>query len=179
MAAKYRICITGYPVQNYYGDQKLDLMAGIFNLVDSLQKSFDKQTNIILVHGAGTALELWAGDAARYMGIPLEIFLPFNRITHIARSGMKPIQVENLNEQIAYADLVKVTSSSYYFHGYMKRTKAMIDHCNLTAIWEIHHYKTKNFQDYCIKRKKGIKDLIFYSLFPVDENTWLQGDLLL
>ena len=176
MAAKIRIAFTGYQIQKDPNQEKLDLITGIFNLVQSIQKGLDKPANITLIHGAGSALDLWAGEAAINLGLHLEIYLPFPRITHIVRSKLNPIQAENLNLQIDYADRVKVISKTYHYHGILKRTKALVDASNMAAVWDGENKKTKNFWDYCRNKKKPTKDLIFYSLFPVD-NIHLQGEL--
>jgi len=177
MIAKIRIAVNCYQIQKNPEQEKLDLVTGIFNLVSSIQSAHNEKAKITLAHGAGSAADLWAGNATMDLGIPLEIYLPFPRITHIVRSKMNPIQAESLNLQIDYANKIKIIHKKYNPNGLMNRIKTMVDYADMVAIWG-DNKKAKNFWDYSRKRKKPTKDLIFYSLFQIDNiHLHLQGDL--
>lgn len=175
MAAKLRIAITGHQITNNPEKEKLDLMAGIFNLVTITNKNFGP-IDITILHGCYTAFDLWAGDAVINLGLPLELQLPFPRIIQIVKNKLNPIQAENLNRQIEYSDNVYVSHKTYHDIGNLKRTKSLINRCSIIATYGykdynnfIHKYARSMFK--IILDLKNLCDIIDYN------NIYLQGEL--
>ncbi|MCK4777077.1 MAG: hypothetical protein KAS39_01795 [Actinomycetia bacterium] len=177
MAAKIRIAVTGYQITKDVNREKWDLIAGIYNFVNTLQKTLPRSANLILVHGCSTAFDLWAGEAALDLGLGLDLYLPFPRIIQIVKHKLNPIQAESLNRQIYEAERVSIVSNTFHEFAYPKNAKEVVNGCNMAATYG-NNKKIKDFRKYCIFRHKPLIDLKEYCNEVSLDNIHLTGGIL-
>jgi len=127
------VSVTGHRAWKDREWEKTNLLEGTARLLDLVQSASKVRLDFTLIHGCATGVDLWFGEAAMKLELPLELYLPFPRITQIVKGKMTPLQAESLNHQIEYADKVVVVNKKFFYHGYERRNWALVDRCHLLA----------------------------------------------
>lgn len=157
---KLIISITGHRSWKNHALERENLFHGTSRLVDLLNMTFGGPTEIVLIHGCATGVDLWFGEHAMTLGLKLELYLPFPRITQIVKGKMTPRQAQSLNRQIQYADKVVVVNSKFFYHGYERRNWALVDRCHILGTYYTRSRSgSGNCHRRALKKKKPVVDL--------------------
>ncbi|MHC4644009.1 MAG: hypothetical protein ACYTBJ_00810 [Planctomycetota bacterium] len=157
---KFIISVTGHRAWKNRAEERETLFHATAKLVQMLNATFTRPTQIVLIHGCATGVDLWFGEHAMTLAMNLELYLPFPRITQIVKGKMSPRQADSLNRQIEYADKVVVVNKQFHYHGYEKRNWALVNRCNLLATYFTRSRSgSGNAQRYAIKKKVPVVDL--------------------
>jgi len=154
------VSVTGHRHWKNREWERENLLNGVVRLVELLNSTFDKKTEIVLIHGCATGVDLWFGEHAMSLGLPIELYLPFPRITQIVKGKMSPLQADSLNRQIEYADKVVVVNQKFFYHGYERRNWALVDRCHILASYYTRSRSgSGNAFRRAEKKKKPVVDL--------------------
>ena len=154
------VSVTGHRFWPNREFEREELLHATAKLVDLLNCLFAERTQVVLIHGCATGVDLWFGEHAMALELPLELYLPFSRITQIVKGKLSPQQAESLNTQIKYADKVVVVNKLFHYHGYEKRNWALVNRCNILASYYTRSRSgSGNAVRYAIKKGKPVVDL--------------------
>ena len=131
-------CIVSVTGHRFWKDREFEreeLLHATAKLVDLLNATFTERTQVVLIHGCATGVDMWFGEHAMTLELPLELYLPFPRITQIVKGKMSPRQADSLNTQIEYAEKVVVVNKQFHYHGYEKRNWALVNRCDVLATY--------------------------------------------
>ena len=154
------ISVTGHRFWKNPVEERIGLAHGIATFVNLLRWTFVKETEPVLIHGCATGVDLWFGEIAMEMGLPLELYLPFPRVTQIVKGKMSPRQADSLNQQIEYADKTVIVNQTFHYHGYEKRNWALVNRCDvLGCYYKRARSGSGNAIRYAEKKGKPVVDL--------------------
>jgi len=157
---KFIISVTGHRAWKDRAHERETLFHATAKLVDMLEKTFTRSTQVVLIHGCATGVDMWFGEHAMRLDLPIELYLPFPRITQIVKGKMSPRQAASLNRQIEYADKTVVVNKQFHYHGYEKRNWALVNRCNLLASYYTRERSgSGNAVRYAIKKNVPVVDL--------------------
>ena len=154
------VSVTGHRFWKDRDYERMNLYRGTDKLVRTLEKTYSKPMQTVLIHGCATGVDLWFGEIAIELGLPLELYLPFPRIMQMVKGNMGPHQRYSLDKQIEYAEKIVICSQNFYSYGYQKRNIALVKRCDLLASYFIRKRSgSGNAVRTAEKMKKPVVDL--------------------
>lgn len=145
---KIRVAITGHRFWSNMKKERIRLFDNSDFFISLMLRFGYRKSEIILLNGCATGVDLWFGSYAMARGLRLELYLPFKRTTQIVKGKMNLQQRTSLNKQYKYAEKVVVVNETYHTVGYQKRNIALVDNSQILLSY---YTRTRSGSGNCVR----------------------------